>query len=164
MTNDEADNRYDRTHRFLDEARSLLRKGDSTNAILALIRAVEQSTLGWASLDMPHPDEVRAVTGLHPKLGSGSSEPEPEPELPGMSEIIHRKLNFVSALNEYAQKRGLGLPQYLFEGGGPPFTCKCIFDNRSVAPTGQHRTKNDAKHRAAEVMYKMIRSRPLTGD
>ncbi len=135
----ESDQHYERTHKLLGAARSAVADGETAKALTFLIEAVEASTYGWGDLD-------------HPEEGD-----DPAPRLPEIRTMLIQGRNCVSVLNEYAQKRDVDMPSYEFQGAGP-FRCTCKFMAWKEESADEHRTKNDAKHDASEVMLSALRN------
>ena len=147
-TEDSPDDNYTRAHELLDAARTALADipldepvtGAQTRKVLGfLIEAVEASTFGWAGA------EAEAL-----------SEEDPAPYIPSLRTLVIQGKNCVSALNEYAQQRGIEAPRYEFHGVGV-FRCGCHFMGRVAESREDQRTKNDAKHDAAESMLDELR-------
>lgn len=140
MTDPEA--HYTRAHKLLDAARTALAGHETDRAVRLLIDAVEASTMGWGAID----DEE--------DLGVVSAQRPP----PSLRDLMIQGKNCVSGLNEYAQQLGQELPQYTFSGGGVfQFQCTCSFAGHEVESAQAQRTKNEAKHDAAERMLDFLR-------
>lgn len=141
---DDQDNHYARTHELLDASRTAVAGGEMEKALNFLIKAVEQSTLGWGSMDTTDDDDPH---------------PEDPLTLPDLPTIMIQGSNCVSVLNEYAQKRDIAMPGYEFQGTGP-FRCICDFLGRTTHSDQPQRTKNEAKHDAAVQMLQELREKP----
>lgn len=65
----------------------------------------------------------------------------------------------ISALQEYAMKKRLGLPSYSFGSSGdahcPSFVCTVVFGREKAVGSGS--TKKDAKNNAADILWRHIR-------
>lgn len=136
--NAESDEKYQRTHELLDAAKTANAGGETRKAIGLLIEAIEASTFGWGALDID------------------TEHVEEAPKLPDLRTIVRRGQNCVSVLNEFAQKRGVDLPRYDYNGIGP-FHCTCRFMGKEVSSEEARRNKNEAKHDAAERMLSTLR-------
>jgi len=71
--------------------------------------------------------------------------------------------DFKSIIQEYAQKRGIGLPQYeMVKAEGPEharhFYISCILDGETFGPL-EGRTKKEAEQRAARQAFEALRAR-----
>lgn len=135
-----ADDHYAKTHELLDAARTAMAGNEINKAIKFLIEAVEQTTFGWGAVE-PSEDEP---------------PDEERPHLPNLRTIMVQGTNCVSVLNEYAQRKGIEMPQYEFEGSGP-FKCSCHFLGKTAQSSAALRTKNEAKHDAAVQMLQELR-------
>lgn len=139
------DSYYTKTLKLLDAAQTALAGNETNKALGFLIEAVRTTTLGWYAEE--YEDE---------------EDPEPpspkRPPIPSLRTLMIQDKNCVSALNEYAQKTGVSIPEYEFTGSGTFFRCTCRFDNLNADSEKEHRTKNEAKHDAAERMLDMLRT------
>ena len=123
----EADDRYQQTHKLLDAARTAVAGQETQKALGFLIKAVEASTFGWGAVaTVPNTDDREP-------LRSSDLDADRDPSrFPDLRTIMIQGRNCVSVLNEHGQKHGLAQPSYEFLGAGP-FLCRCSFMGRRVS-------------------------------
>ena len=148
---DKADDHYARTHELLDAARTAMASippADPIRKVVGLlIEAVEASTFGWGNAELTYEEAGPGAPIL---------DATPIPVFPTLRALMIQGKNCVSVLNEHAQKHGIDMPEYRYEGVGP-FVATCHFMGESAECGEPQQTKNGAKHDAAERMLEKLR-------